>query len=89
MLHTLPVFKFKNVSASKNFPWSINKNKKYSYKLGDCPVTESMNKESYMGLNMWKYDYTNSDIKYIIEMFKEVWEMFGLNHNLNKQIRLK
>ena len=84
MLHTLPIFKSKSATAMKNFPWSINKNIKYIYRLGDCPVAEEMNKEKYIGLNMWKYDYTDNDIKYIVKKFREVWEMFGLKHDLTK-----
>ena len=83
MLHTLPILKTKNCSSLKNFPWSLNKKNKYNYKFGDCPVAESMNRDKYLGLNMWKYDYTNKDIKFIVKKFREVWKKFGLKHDLD------
>ena len=58
--------------GTNKFPWSLNK-KKYEYKKGDCPIAENMNDKWYIGLNMWKYDYNNSDINYIVNSFKKVW----------------
>lgn len=77
-LHLLPVFSKKIAYDFKKFPWSINK-KKYSYKLGDCPIAEGMNEKWYIGLNMWKYDYSNKDIQYIVKKFREVWSILKFN----------
>lgn len=84
MLHTLPILKNKKSSSLKNFPWSLNKKIRYSYKYGDCPVAESMNRDKYLGLNMWKFNYTEKDIKHIVKKFREVWNIFGLKHDLSK-----
>ncbi len=81
-LHLLPIFTKKVAYNLKNFPWSLNK-KKYSYKKGDCPVAERMNEKHYLGLNMWKYDYTEKDIRYIINKFKEVWIKLKIKKNGN------
>ena len=81
-LHLLPIFTKKVAYNFKNFPWSLNK-KKYSYKKGDCPVAERMNEKHYLGLNMWKYDYTEKDIRYIINKFKEVWIKLKIKKNGN------
>ena len=29
--------------------------------------------KNYIGLNMWKYDYSEKDINFIIKKFKKVW----------------
>ena len=71
-LHLLPIFKKQVGYGTNKFPWSLNK-KKYEYKKGDCPIAENMNDKWYIGLNMWKYDYNNSDINYIVNSFKKVW----------------
>ena len=81
-LHLLPIFKKKVAYNLKNFPWSLNK-KKYSYKKGDCPVAERMNEKNYIGLNMWKYDSTENDIKFIIKKFNKVWSKLKMKTNGN------
>ena len=83
MLHTLPILRNKSSTSLKNFPWSFNKKVKYNYKYGDCPIAESMNSDRYLGINMWKFNYNNNDIKYIINKFREVWKKFGLRHDLS------
>ena len=79
-LHLLPIFKNLAAYDSKKFPWSINK-KIYKYKKGDCPVAENMNEKYYLSINMWKYDYTDSNIKFIIENFKNVWSSLAFKRN--------
>ena len=81
-LHLLPVFTKKVAHNLKNFPWSLNK-KKYLYKKGDCPIAENMNAKNYIGLNMWKYDYSEQDINYIIKKFTKVWSKLKFKKNGN------
>lgn len=72
--HRLPMFLNKIAYGDKNFPWTYNKkSKKIKYGKGTCPVAEDLQDNTYMGLGMFFYDYTESDIDLIIKSFKKVW----------------
>ena len=72
--HRLPMFLNKIAYGDKNFPWTYNKkSKKIKYGKGTCPVAEDLQDNTYMGLGMFVYDYTESDIDLIIKSFKKVW----------------
>ena len=71
-LHLLPIFQNK-IGYDKNFPWILNK-RKINYKKGICPNAEFLNEKSFIGLNLCNYDYSKSDLNYIINCFKEIWK---------------
>jgi perosamine synthetase len=73
-IHLLPIFKKKIAYGKKNFPWSLNPHKNYKY---SCPNSEFLNDYSYLGIPMCDYDFSNSDIDYIIKSFIQAWEVFS------------
>ena len=50
-----------------------------SYRKGICPTAEYLNDYSYIGLNMWKYNYSNRNISEIIRSFYKIWNKFKIN----------
>ena len=79
-IHLLPLFQKKIAFGNLHFPWS--QNKKYrmiSYRKGICPTAEYLNDYSYIGLNMWKYNYSNRNISEIIRSFYKIWNKFKIN----------
>ncbi len=72
-LHTLPMFKSKIAFGKKGVPWSLNKNKKYSYKSTDFPVAEHLHNRSLIHISMYTLDYKMKDILNIIKCFNKVW----------------
>lgn len=74
-LHLLPIFQKK--IAFGEFPWSRKIYKgNVSYKKGICPNAEKINDNEYLGLHLYKYDYTIKDIQEIVKKFKKVWKKF-------------
>ncbi len=71
-LHLLPLFQNK-IGYDKNFPWILNK-RKINYKKGICPNAEFLNDKSFIGLNLCNFDYSESDLIYIIKCFKYIWK---------------
>tara|TARA_B100000989_G_scaffold270718_1_gene226986 strand:+ start:783 stop:2051 length:1269 start_codon:yes stop_codon:yes gene_type:complete len=79
-IHLLPLFQKKIAFGNLHFPWSQNKkNRIISYKKGICPTAENLNDYSYIGLNMWKYNYSNRNISEIIRSFYKIWNKFKIN----------
>ena len=72
-LHLLPMYQKKIAYGSKNFPWSIN-NIKYDYKKGICPVAENLNDNSFLGVEMCKYNFSKKETLIIAKAFKKVWK---------------
>ena len=77
-LHTLPMFKSKIAFGKKNFPWSLNKNKNYSYKSTDFPVAENLHNRSLIHISMYTLNYKMRDILNIIKCFNKVWNKLSL-----------
>jgi len=71
-LHLLPILKEKN-KEKNSLPWKLVK-KKYFYKKNDCPIAEDYQNNKYLALNMCSYNYTKSNLNYIIKMFKIFWK---------------
>ncbi len=71
-LHLLPTFQNK-IAYDKDFPWLLNK-RKINYKKGICPNAEYLHDKSFIGLNLCNFEYSDQDLKYIIECFKSIWE---------------
>jgi len=81
-LHKLPMFQKKICYGKKNFPWTLNRNK-ITYSKDMCPVAESLQKESFIGLDICAYDLKLKDAKLIVMPFKKVW------HNLENLGKIK
>ena len=79
-IHLLPLFKKKIAFGKSHFPWSHSKkHKKISYKKGICPNAEYLNDYSYIGINMWKYNYSNKNILEIVKAFHKTWNKLKIN----------
>jgi len=78
-LHLLPIYQKKMAYGTKGFPWTSEVcQREVSYRRGICPVAESLNDETYMGIGMCIYDLNMKDIAQIIEAFRKVW------HNIDQ-----
>ena len=77
-IHLLTLFKKKIAYGKKDFPWNLNKNHSYKYKIGDMPVAEDLHFKSYIGIGLTHYNFTTDDIYYIINAFRKVWTKLGL-----------
>ncbi len=77
-IHLLTLFKKKIAYGKKDFPWNLNKNRSYKYKIGDLPVAEDLHFKSYIGIGLTHYNFTTDDIYYIINAFRKVWTKLGL-----------
>ncbi len=77
-IHLLTLFKKKIAYGKKDFPWNLNKNRSYKYKIGDMPVAEDLHFKSYIGIGLTHYNFTTDDIYYIINAFRKVWTKLGL-----------
>ena len=57
-IHMLPMFK--KIAYGK-YPWKLNVHK---VKYGKtCPIAENINMNEYIGLHMYKYDYTTDHVQ--------------------------
>ena len=77
-IHLLTLFKKKIAYGKKDFPWNLNKNRSYKYKIGDMPVAEDLHFKSYIGIGLTHYNFSTDDIYYIINAFRKVWTKLGL-----------
>ena len=77
-IHLLTLFKKKIAYGKKNYPWNLNKNRSYKYKIGDMPIAEDLHFRSYIGIGLTHYDFSTNDIYYIINAFQKVWTKLGL-----------
>jgi dTDP-4-amino-4,6-dideoxygalactose transaminase len=76
-IHLLPMFKRKIAFGSSGLPWKLNSNNlKIIYKKGICPNAESINKEEYLGIPLFDYDFNDKNILVIVDAFKKIWKNF-------------
>ena len=73
-LHLLPMYKKKIAYGTKGFPWSSNICKReIKYGKGVCPVSEKLNKEKLILLELCVHEYNNKEVELVIKCFKKVW----------------
>jgi dTDP-4-amino-4,6-dideoxygalactose transaminase len=73
-IHLLPVYQTKIAYGSRGFPWSSEIcRRQVNYHKGICPVAESLNDETYMGLGMCTHDLDQFDVARIVQAFTKVW----------------
>ena len=76
-IHLLPIYQEKIAYGKKGFPWTIAK-RDISYEKGICPTAEKLNDETFFGLAMCMYDFSNEDINLIVKSFQKVWNSIDL-----------
>lgn len=73
-IHLLPIYQEKIAYGDKGFPWTADFSRKdISYARGICPNAEELNEFSYIGFGMCTYEWSNQDVKLIIDTFHKVW----------------
>lgn len=73
-IHLLPAYQRKIAFGSNGFPWTSDICKReVSYEKGICPVAESLNDESYLGLGLCSFDYESPDVDLVVQAFHKVW----------------
>ena len=74
-LHLLPMYQKKIAYGNGGFPWTAKFSRTdIRYYEGQCPVSESLNSQYYLGLGLFQYDLTNEDIDDIAKGFYKVWD---------------
>jgi dTDP-4-amino-4,6-dideoxygalactose transaminase len=82
-IHLLPVYQKKIAYGSKGFPWNIFK-RKIDYSKGICPIAETLNEKTFIGIPLCLYDPNTKDISLIIKAFEKVWKKFGIKNQLGE-----
>lgn len=74
-IHLLPMYQKKIAYGSTGFPWNAEFCKReVSYQKGICPVAETLHDNSYLGLALCAYDFSEPDIDLIVKAFHKVWK---------------
>ena len=62
-----------NMINGIRFPVNIIPVKNISYKKGICPVAEELDDETFIGIEICLFDYTDTNINEIIKAFKKIF----------------
>ena len=74
-IHRLPIFKRKIAFGKNHIPWSLSeRNTDIEYGMGTCLNAEELHDTSFIGLEICAFNFTDSNIEIIIEIFKSVWQ---------------
>jgi perosamine synthetase len=82
----LPVFLKKIAFGKKNYPWSMNKNKKYIYKKGTCPIAEDLYFNSLICFEMCRFQLDNNDLIKFTKVFTKILDLVDFKYKKNKKI---
>jgi perosamine synthetase len=73
-IHLLPMYQKKIAYGSKGVPWTADFCKRnVSYKKGICPIAEKLHDESFIGIGLCVYEYSNEEVDLVIQAFQKVW----------------
>jgi dTDP-4-amino-4,6-dideoxygalactose transaminase len=73
-LHLLPMYQQKMAYGSRGFPWTSDICRRdVSYAKGICPVAETLQDSSFLGLAMCMYELTDDDVDLVVRAFRKVW----------------
>ena len=71
-LHLLPMYQKKYAYGTQGFPWKSNITKRnINYSKGICPVAESLNKDKLIIIELCVYEFSNSELKLLVNCFKK------------------
>jgi perosamine synthetase len=73
-LHLLPIYQKKLAYGKSGYPW-VNRDdvSNVSYHKGICPKAEYFQDNSFLGISLCMYNYSNKEIDLIANSFKKVW----------------
>ena len=57
--------------------WNFFKSK-VDYSKGTCPIAETLNQKTFIGIPLCLYDPNTKDINLIIKTFEKVWKNFEI-----------
>lgn len=73
-VHLLPIYQQKTAYGSKGFPWiSSICRRDVSYAKGICPVAETLNDQTFLGLEVCSHTFSHADLDLIVAAFHKVW----------------
>jgi len=74
-IHLLPLYQNKIAYGSSGFPWNSSIcRREVSYERGICPVAETLQDSSYLGLVLCLYEFCPSEVESTIAAFRKVWD---------------
>jgi dTDP-4-amino-4,6-dideoxygalactose transaminase len=77
-LHLLPMYQKKLAYGSKGFPWvSGIVHRDVDYRKGICPVAEKLHSETFLELEICRFELNDQEIDLIIETFKKVFRFYA------------
>jgi len=78
-IHELPTYKKKIAYGTRHFPWKLNKNdKKNNSDNKNLDIAEKLHREKFFAIELCLFDFNNSDIYFIINCFKKVWDTLNI-----------
>ena len=78
-IHELPNYKKKIAYGTRHFPWKLNKDdKKNNSDNKNLDIAEKLHREKFFAIELCLFDFNNSDIYFIINCFKKVWDTLNI-----------
>ena len=72
-LHLLPMYTQKIAYGSNGFPWTLS-DREIIYGKGLCPVAEKLNDQSFIGLEICLFEFSDNEIDLVLKVFRKVWK---------------
>ena len=73
-VHRLPLYQKKIAYGSKGFPWVEGVcHRNIDYGVGICPIAEKLHDETFLGIEMCLFDWTENEIVLAADAFRKVW----------------
>lgn len=78
-LHLLPMYQNKIAYGRNGYPWSASESSKnINYSEGICPVAEKLHAETFLELEICRFELNEVEIQLIISVFKKVFDHFSI-----------
>ena len=78
-IHRLPIFLKKQIYRHSGLPWSLSTNE-HVYGKGTCPNAELLFDQTFVGIPLCQYQFTDGDIEFIGRTLRKEWEtIYGAN----------
>ena len=72
-IHRLPIFLKKRIYKHSELPWSLSANE-HTYGRGTCPNAELLFDQTFVGIPLCQYQFTDGDIEFIGRRLRQEWE---------------
>jgi hypothetical protein len=65
--------------GKKGYPWSASESSKnVNYSEGICPIAENLHAETFLELEICRFELNEVEIQLIISVFKKVFDHFSI-----------